>query len=176
MSTLDLCKGYSGPSVPFGSIDAPKSTNLRSVYNNIPELATQIHEQGLIEPLVLKPNSDNSLRFNLIAGFRRYYAIDSLKPSPDTLVPAIQKIFKTEGLEKLAQLSENTGKEDLKNYDIAVHLFMLENEYKLRRSEIVKESGMTATKVSQLISCLKPIHDGGLAPDVISIWKSAPSK
>lgn len=180
-----LCIGYSGPTVRFDSIVAPKESNLRTVYNDIPELTASIEEQGLLEPLVLKPivNSRNEAGFFIgdkyivISGFRRYYAIKGSKYTKEyTKVPAILKVFETEGLEKLAQLAENTGKETLKNYDIAVALTKFENQYKLRRDEIVKRSGLSSAKVSQLICCLKPVSEGGLSPEIISVWQAAPNR
>lgn len=176
-----LCLGYTGPTVQFGDIVAPKESNLRSVYNDIPELAASIEEQGLIEPLVLKPilgfNNEDRRLYQVTSGFRRYYAIQSSKFTKSfTKVPCILKVFETEGLEKLAQLAENTGKETLKNYDIAVALTKFENQYKLRRDEIVKRSGLSSAKVSQLICCLKPVSEGGLSPEIISVWQAAPNR
>ena len=171
-----LISGYIGTSFPWASIIASKDNNMRTVYNDIDELAVSISENGLIEPLVVKVLSENPLKLQVSQGHRRYLAIEKLNPSPYTLIPCVIKAYPSPGLEKLGQLSENTNRESVKSYDIALTVNELENKYKIRRDAICKSSGLTLSTVSNLIACLKPVKDGGLAPQIVDIWKNAQRK
>ena len=174
MLSIDaLISGYKGTCFPWKCIIASKDNNMRTVYNDIDELSLSIKENGLIEPIVVKVISENPLKVQVSHGHRRYYAIEKLKPSDDTMIPCMVKEYPSPGLEKLGQLSENTNKETVKSFDIAVTVSELENKYKIRRDAISKSSGLPLSTISNLIACLKPVGEGGLSPIIIDVWRNA---
>ncbi len=69
--------------VDFSIIDANKAMNGREQYGNLQELAENIDENGLLQPLLgfFVTNDKGVVRFVLVDGFRRYYAIEILVKS-----------------------------------------------------------------------------------------------
>ncbi len=62
--------------INVADIDADASWNSRTIIRDIKELADSIRESGLIQPLVVRKVEE---RYQLIAGFRRFAAVRSLK-------------------------------------------------------------------------------------------------
>ena len=99
------------------------------------ELAQSIKDNGLIQPIILKENSDGT--YTKIAGRRRILAVKhngKLK---------IEAIVRKENLDKnrfnLLVLHENTQREDLSNYDkVRSILHFIEQEFMLNQEEARK--------------------------------------
>ena len=96
----------------------PPKKHDRSQYNEkaIDNLAENIKQQGLLQPIVVRKLEDG--RYERIAGFRRLKAVVSLGHTE-----ILARVIETDDLGALkAMFSENTAREDLNPYDKAVFI------------------------------------------------------
>jgi len=120
------------------------------------ELAESIREQGLMQPILVRPVEGN--RFEIIAGERRWRAAQraGLKD-----VPALVKSVPDHDALALA-LIENIQREDLNPLEEALGLARLVDEFKLTHDAVAKAIGRSRSAVSNLLrltQLAKPVQD-----------------
>lgn len=109
------------------------------------ELASSIRSQGIIQPIVVRPITQNS--FEIIAGERRWRAAQIAKLET---VPCIIKDVPDEAAVAIA-LIENIQREDLNAMEEAVALNRLLNEFELTHQQVVDAVGKSRTTVTNLL-------------------------
>jgi ParB family chromosome partitioning protein len=116
--------------------------------SSLAELARSIRENGLLEPIVVRPRGD---RFELVAGERRWRACQL---SGWIEIPAIVRSFEDhESLE--AALVENTQRSDLNPVDEARAYRTLAEKFGLTHEEIALKVGKDRSTVSNLLRVLR---------------------
>src|SRR6185436_3750192 len=120
------------------------------------ELAESIREQGVMQPILVRPVEGN--RFEIIAGERRWRAAQraGLKD-----VPALVKSVPDHDALALA-LIENIQREDLNPLEEALGLARLVDEFKLTHDAVAKAIGRSRSAVSNLMrltQLAKPVQD-----------------
>ncbi len=109
------------------------------------ELAASIRQQGVMQPIVIRPIS--SSRYEIIAGERRWRAsqlagLDSIpaiiKPVPDDAAIAMSLI-------------ENIQRENLNPIEEAVALKRLQDEFELTQQQVANAVGKSRTTVTNLL-------------------------
>lgn len=117
------------------------------------ELASSIKTQGIIQPIVVRPVSDNS--YEIIAGERRWRA--SQIAEVDT-VPCIIKDVPDEAAVAIA-LIENIQREDLNAMEEAIALQRLQDEFELTHQEVADAVGKSRTSVTNYLRLNKLEQD-----------------
>ncbi|GAA0306379.1 ParB/RepB/Spo0J family partition protein [Psychrosphaera haliotis] len=109
------------------------------------ELAASIRNQGIIQPIVVRPINDE--QFEIIAGERRWRA--SQLAGLDT-VPCIIKDVPDEAAVAIA-LIENIQREDLNAMEEAIALQRLQDEFELTHQEVADAVGKSRTSVTNYL-------------------------
>ena len=109
------------------------------------ELAASIRNQGVMQPIVIRPIS--SEKYEIIAGERRWRA--SQIAGLDT-IPAIIKPVGDEAAIVMA-LIENIQRENLNPIEEAMALKRLQDEFELTQQEVADAVGKSRTSVTNLI-------------------------
>jgi len=109
------------------------------------ELANSIKVQGVMQPIVVRPISDQ--RFEIIAGERRWRAtqlagLDS--------IPAVVRDVPDEAAVAMA-LIENIQREDLNPIEEAIALQRLQQEFELTQQQVADAVGKSRTTVTNLL-------------------------
>jgi ParB family transcriptional regulator, chromosome partitioning protein len=112
------------------------------------ELADSIREQGIVQPLIVRPRGDT---FELIAGERRWRAAQLLK-LPD--VPVIARDADDRTVLELA-LIENLQRENLNPIEEALGYSQLSNQFELTQEEISAKVGKSRAAVANALRLLK---------------------
>lgn len=103
--------------IKLSSIDVKDNFNARQDFGDLEELANQIHENGLLEPISVVPyiSKDGTERYLLVNGERRYRAMNILEERGEGLdeVPARMLEVKTDTVDE-STLSEEERKERAK--------------------------------------------------------------
>jgi ParB family chromosome partitioning protein len=122
----------------------------RKYFNDeaLKELAASIKEKGVIQPVLVKRQSDGS--FMLIAGERRYRAahIAGLKK-----LPAIVRDADEEEIQEIA-LIENLQREDLNPMETARAFKNLQDRFGLSQEELAKKVGKERATVANYLRLL----------------------
>jgi ParB family chromosome partitioning protein len=113
------------------------------------ELADSISASGLLQPIVVRSRPDG--RFELIAGERRYRAIQRLGWQK---VPAVVKEVDDRALLTLA-LIENLQRDDLSPIDAAMGYQRLMQEFSLPQQEVARLVGKDRSTVSNTLRLLR---------------------
>lgn len=168
--------------IPFSSIEIDLEFNSRTIYDDIPELAESIKTRGLITPLTVMQAADG--KHKLIAGYRRYRALELLKTKPNEPIKVNMEGYETDGDLYLANLVENTARDDMHPSDLAKRFADLEaGTYrriinptaegeevtvgeKISRKEIARHTGMSTAHIGNLIR----VHEN-LGPSVTKMWR-----
>ena len=119
------------------------------------ELADSIREQGIVQPLIVRPRGD---MFELIAGERRWRAAQLLK-LPD--VPVIARDADDRTVLELA-LIENLQRENLNPIEEALGYSQLSIQFELTQEEISAKVGKSRAAVANALRLLKlpqPVQD-----------------
>ncbi|HTV43569.1 MAG TPA: ParB/RepB/Spo0J family partition protein [Candidatus Sulfotelmatobacter sp.] len=119
------------------------------------ELADSIREQGIVQPLIVRPRGD---MFELIAGERRWRAAQLLK-LPE--VPVIARDADDRTVLELA-LIENLQRENLNPIEEALGYSQLSNQFELTQEEISARVGKSRAAVANALRLLKlpqPVQD-----------------
>ena len=121
--------------------------------NSIKELAESIKEQGLLMPILVKKdiNNTNNKKFIIIAGERRWRACKSLKMKT---INAIVLKKTTEKSDALAAIIENVQREDLSVLEEAIAYDKLIKNYKMKHEEIAKSTGKSRSYITNLLRVL----------------------
>ena len=120
--------------------------------DSLNELALSIKKQGIIQPIIVRKNKENS--YEIIAGERRWQAakIANLKT-----VPCIVNNFSDNDCLKIA-IIENLQREDLNIIEEAEALLRLCNDLDLKQDEVGELIGKSRSAVSNIIR-LNNLHD-----------------
>ena len=109
------------------------------------ELASSIKAQGVIQPIVVRPISNE--KYEIIAGERRWRA--SQLAGLDT-VPAVVRTVPDESAIAMA-LIENIQREDLNPIEEALALKKLQDEFELTHQQVAEAVGKSRTSVTNLL-------------------------
>jgi ParB family chromosome partitioning protein len=120
--------------------------------DSLEELAASIKSQGIIQPILVRPISDD--RYEIIAGERRWRAAQIAQLAE---VPVLVRDIPDEATLAVA-LIENIQREDLNPVEEAVGLKRLMDEFELTHEEMAKSVGRSRTAVTNLIRLLSLSH------------------
>jgi ParB family chromosome partitioning protein len=123
--------------------------------DRLQELADSITEQGLVQPVVVRPLARQG-RYELIAGERRWRAC---RMAGLETIPALVREIADEATLALA-LIENIQREDLNPLEEAVALRRLIEEFGLTHEQAARSVGRSRTSVTNLLRLME------LAPEV----------
>ena len=118
------------------------------------QLANSIRQQGVIQPIVLRPIS--SSRYEIIAGERRWRASQIAELHT---IPAIIKQVSDESAIAMS-LIENIQRENLNPIEEATALKRLQEEFQLTQQQVADAVGKSRATVTNLIRLI------GLSPEV----------
>ena len=121
--------------------------------NSIKELANSIKEQGLLMPILVKPddNYKNNKKYRIIAGERRWRACKNLKMKK---IKAIVIKNTTEKSSALAAIIENVQREDLAVLEEAEAYNKLIKNFKMKHEDIAKSTGKSRSYITNLLRIL----------------------
>ncbi|MCZ6724266.1 MAG: ParB/RepB/Spo0J family partition protein [Gammaproteobacteria bacterium] len=122
---------------------------------SLQELADSIRSQGIVQPIVVRPEGDH---FELVAGERRWRAaqIAGLQK-----IPAVVRDLDSKSAVAIA-LIENIQREDLNPLELAQGLMRLIDEFDLTHQQVADSIGRSRASVSNLIRLLDladPVKD-----------------
>ena len=141
-----------GEQIRMIALDAidPNPDQPRTVFQTgaIEELAQSIKEDGVIQPILLKPVG---ARFMVVVGERRWRAS---KLAGLSEIPAVIRDVNEEKILEIA-LVENIQREDLNPIEIATALQRLANEFQLSHEELAQRTGKDRTTVTNLLRLLR---------------------
>ncbi len=155
-----LIEGYMEPEAPAaGGITLPVTSIVpnhkqpRRNFNDVDlaELAASIKENGLLQPILVRPTAGVADRFELVAGERRLRAIRTLGW---TEVPVVIREVDDDILLVLA-LVENLQREALNPMEEAEGYHALAEEYGLTQGEIASSVGKDRSTVANMLRLLK---------------------
>jgi ParB family chromosome partitioning protein len=135
--------------IPLHQID-PNPDQPRQIFRDdgIEELAQSIRVDGLIQPIVVRPNG---ARFQLIVGERRCRAA---KIAGINEIPCIVQEFEKDRALEIA-LVENIQREDLNPIEVALALNRMVHEFQLSHEELATRTGKDRTTITNLLRLLK---------------------
>ena len=109
------------------------------------ELAASIKQQGVMQPIVIRPISSD--RYEIIAGERRWRATQLA--GLDT-IPAVIKVVPDDAAIAMS-LIENIQRENLNPIEEAVALKRLQDEFELTQQQVADAVGKSRTTVTNLL-------------------------
>lgn len=112
------------------------------------ELAESIRQQGIIQPIVLRPISSN--RYEIIAGERRWRAAQLAGLQT---VPSLVREVPDEAAIAMA-LIENIQRENLNPVEEAIALKRLQDEFGLTQQKVAEAVGKSRSSVTNLLRLL----------------------
>ena len=116
--------------------------------DSLAELASSIRELGVISPITLRKNEDDT--YMIIAGERRYRAAKSIGL---TTIPAYIKTAADDQVMEMA-LIENIQREDLNAIEIALTFYRLIQEYKLTQERLSERVGKKRATIANYLRLL----------------------
>ena len=131
----------------------PNPLQPRKVFDNesLQELAASIQEHGLLQPILVYEDVDNSDEYFLIAGERRLRASKiAHKESIKAIIVDVQE----EKLRELA-LIENIQREDLNPIDLAQSYKELIEDYGITHEELAKKLSKSRTQITNTLRLLE---------------------
>ena len=136
---------------PIGKVIAidriePNPEQPRVEIGDLSELSASIKENGVLEPLLVKPNGNG--RYMIIAGERRWRA-SGLAGLQE--VPCIELDIDEKGIAEIA-LIENLQRKDLTIWEEADGLAALADKFGYTQDEIAKKISKSRTTVTELMS------------------------
>jgi ParB family chromosome partitioning protein len=135
--------------IPIQQLTAGKYQPRHEVLSsNLEPLMESIRAQGIIQPIIVRPLSDN--RYEIIAGERRFRAAELLGL---TSVPVIVKEVKDEHAIAMA-LIENIQREDLNPIEEAIAFERLAKEFNLTHIQVAETLGKSRTTITNSIRLL----------------------
>lgn len=153
-----LSNDLSGPSEPHESVDGqmkalPVEFLARGKYQPrrdmhteaLEELALSIKEQGIMQPIVVRPSGQN--RYEIIAGERRWRAAQIAGLAE---VPVVIRDVSDEAAIAMA-LIENIQREDLNPIEEAIALARLQKEFELTQQEVAQAVGKSRAAVANIL-------------------------
>ncbi len=123
--------------------------------DGLAELADSIREQGVLQPLVVRPRgAGDGARYEIVAGERRWRAA---KLAGLATVPVVVRELDDQSALAVA-LIENLQREDLNPLDQAESLARLAREFGLTHDQVARAVGRSRASVSNLLRLLD-LHD-----------------
>lgn len=116
------------------------------------ELAESIRQQGIMQPIVVRPISES--KYEIIAGERRWRASQLAQLDR---VPAIVRDVPDEAAVAMA-LIENIQRENLNAMEEAFALKRLQDEFELTQTEVAEAIGKSRSTVTNLLRLMN-LHD-----------------
>lgn len=115
--------------------------NSRQNFGNLDELAAQIKEQGILNPISVIPfkDSDGTERYRLVDGERRYRAVMKLI-SEGVEIARVPAMFLSKSLTEEELLIQQALRNEGKNFN--------EYEYAILSKKMMDRCGLTATEVA----------------------------
>ena len=150
---------------PAGAANATTTTELpldelatgnhqpRGVFpdESLAELADSIREQGILQPLIVRPRpAADGASYEIVAGERRWRAA---RRAGLTTVPVLVRELDDQSALAVA-LIENLQREDLNPLDQARALARLASEFDLTHEEVAKAVGRSRASVSNMLRLL----------------------
>ena len=137
--------------VPISDLDRNKFQP-RMIFDSekISELASSIAENGLIQPIVVRPNKKNSSKFEIIAGERRWLAAQQAGLHEVPVV--VLDLNDNQSLE--VAIVENIQREDLNSIEEAKAYEKLVQEFKYDHEKLSKFVGKSRSHISNTIRLL----------------------
>jgi len=158
--------------VDLSLIDEPKEVARMEIDPDyISGLAQSIEEQGLLQPILLRPNGE---RFEIVAGHCRFLAHRQLE------LPSIRAIVRemTDREAALARATENLGREDLTPIEEANTYYHLVHVLGLTVDQVAKQVGKSTTLIKRRMDLLrmppplqKAVHEKAISISVAEeLW------
>lgn len=128
---------------------SPQNVRRTNATQDLDELAASIEKYGLLEPVILRGNSNDPPPFQLIAGQRRLLAHEKL--GKDTIRAVFTGKIKDQEATILS-LIENLQSVDLNHADTAKAITALYKKANNNEREVVRETGLSLRKIRDYIS------------------------
>ena len=143
----ELARSYRsiGKVIPINKI-APNPEQPRVEIGDLTELSDSIRQNGVLEPLLLKPKGDGT--WMIIAGERRWRAANL---AGLTEVPCIELDIDDKAVAEIA-LIENLQRKDLTIWEEADGLAFLSQKFGYTHEEIAKKIGKSRTTVTECMT------------------------
>lgn len=135
-----------GKIIPINQIE-PNPEQPRVEIGDLTELASSIKQNGVLEPLLVKPNPHNGT-WMIIAGERRWRAANLAGLRE---VPCIELDIDERSIAEIA-LIENLQRKDLTIWEEADGLAALNEKFGYTHEEIAKKIGRSRTTVTELMA------------------------
>ena len=135
--------------IPLDEIKAnPMQPRRRFPSESLEELTSSVREQGVIQPILLRPLDGG---YEIVAGERRYRAAG--KAGLRTIPAIIRRMERAESLE--LALIENLQREDLNPVDEAEAYSDLVEEFGYTQEELARRVGKDRSTISNMLRLLK---------------------
>ena len=135
--------------VPLRSIDVnPHQPRTEFAPEALEELSRSIKADGVIQPILVRPNGS---RYLLVAGERRMRAA---RAAGLDAVPAVVREIDDDKLLEIA-LVENIQREDLNPIEVAVALQNMAQELQLSHEELAQRTGKDRSTITNLLRLLR---------------------
>ena len=135
-------------SIKVSEFNARKDLGAGTEDGGLDDLANSIHEKGLLNPIIVKRNSDST--FNLIAGQRRFLACKKLGWRS---IPAIIRDISDDTDATVISLIENIHRADMNPIDKARAYQKINEKYR-DLNKVVKETGVSLATVKKYLALL----------------------
>jgi ParB family transcriptional regulator, chromosome partitioning protein len=136
--------------IPIDQIDPnPYQTRSRVDESQLAELAASISANGVIQPILVRPQADG--RFQLIAGERRWRAS---KLAGKTLIPTILRQVSDEQAMEIT-IVENLQRSDLNPMEQAKAFNRLSSDFHMTQEQIALRTGKDRAQIGNYIRLLK---------------------
>jgi ParB family chromosome partitioning protein len=148
-----------GRLIPIDLID-PNPNQPRQVMGDLSELIASISEQGILEPLLVRPRGD---RFQIVAGERRYQA--AVQVGLRELPAIVRDVDETEMLE--LALIENLQRKDLTPFEESEALAGLADQCGYTHEDLARRLGKSRTSITESLAL------NAMPPEVRSLCRLA---
>ena len=138
--------------IPVGKISPNPFQPRRSFpAESLEELAGSVKEQGLLQPIVVRPRKNTVDEYEIVAGERRWRAATMAKLQE---VPAIIKQVSDQDAAVMA-LVENIQREDLNPYEQALAVEELRKQHNYTQADLAQVLNRSRAFVTNLLRLLK---------------------
>ena len=124
----------------------PNPQQPRTEIGDLTELTASVKEQGVLEPLLVRPNNDGT--WMIIAGERRWRAANA---AGLTELPCVEMTIDDNSLAEIA-LIENMQRKDLTVWEEADGLANLKERFQYNNEQIAKKIGKSRTTVTEALT------------------------
>jgi len=128
--------------------------------DSLKQLSSSIEQHGLIQPIVVREGGPSKTskkrRYFLIAGERRYWAINLIRANSNKFKQVEVKLKKCNALDSaLVNLLENLQRADLEPLEVARGIAKLMELGGMSQAQVAKSMGMSEPYVSQHLALLR---------------------